>query len=197
LRKKKVPSYPFPSRNAAYPHIEDIIFVAGKPLDSDQYAAMHLRANAGEARFLRYQYVSIEQDLERAYAAVCPCEQNAQTFSFRFAEIIRFAAGVFETWCKTLYSRFYEFDKSRQRLDIYNRNDILDKPSRIFRPYFTFPDFPARRVEGRPGVLPSRPRIMTPAAGHEKPSPCGEGKVGGKWGSCSRTGRMVCPASYR
>jgi hypothetical protein len=77
------------------------------------------RAQGDEARGLRLQYLSIEGELERAYRAVAPCAQNAATFSYTFADIIRSAAGAFEVISKALCARFHELDPM-SKLDVYN-----------------------------------------------------------------------------
>jgi hypothetical protein len=119
---KTAPAFPFPTRNSAFPQVEDVIFVdLRQDFTSPETLAtirrMYARSCAEEARSLRLQYLTVEEELERAYRYVTPTEQNALTFSFKFADIIRGAANVYELLSKVLYARFYN---STDRLDIFN-----------------------------------------------------------------------------
>jgi len=115
-----VPSYPFRPRNPAYPTTESILIdetFTAYPRHSPEHQAAFDRANSDEARRLRLQYLSIEEELDRAFRYVSPCEHNANTFSFKFAETIRSAANMYEILSKDLYSKFYN---SNDSLNIYN-----------------------------------------------------------------------------
>lgn len=173
--KAKVPTFPFPPSNPAYTQLSDVVYVAGEKGDSPLYHRMHRRAVSDEARFLRHQYVSIEEELERAYRAVCPCEQNAGTFSFKFAEVIRSAAGAYEVFCKTLHARFHTFDEAREKLDVYNYL-ALDR----------FLDLSGKRVAHLLALdqFPGLPELTCPfvaVAAWDRASPVGEAHVPGWW----------------
>jgi hypothetical protein len=101
-----VPSYPFPARNPAYPNDEDVIYTA-RESSTDLYCRAFERAQGEEARLHRLRYLSIEEELERAYRYVLPCEENCSACSLKFAEVIRSAANAYEIFCKSLYARFY------------------------------------------------------------------------------------------
>lgn len=103
-------SFPFPARNAAYPNKEDILndpTFAAYPRRSPAHKAAYDRARSDEAKAFRLQYLSVEEELDRALRYVSPCDHNANTFSFKFADIIRSAANMFEILSKTLYAKFY------------------------------------------------------------------------------------------
>jgi hypothetical protein len=70
-----------------------------------------------EARRARLQYLTIEEELERAYRYVAPCEQNARAFSYKFAEVIGSGARAYEVRCKKLYAEFYN---GGDKPDVFN-----------------------------------------------------------------------------
>jgi hypothetical protein len=77
------------------------VFTAGFAVGSPEYRAMYERAQCGDdAKRWRFQYLSIEDQLERALRYVDPCDENAEVFSIKFAEIIRSAANAFEIMAK-------------------------------------------------------------------------------------------------
>src|SRR5438309_8522811 len=81
------------------------------------YASMYDRSNGDEAKLLRFQYLSLEEELERSFQYVSPSLENAGAYSIKFADIIRAAAGTYEVFCRTLYARFYNESDS---INIFN-----------------------------------------------------------------------------
>jgi hypothetical protein len=112
-----VVSYPFPARNPAYPDLHQIIFTDGIPTNNHVYGAMYSRAQGDGAKTWRFQYLGIEEELERAFRFVSPCDDNAAVFSLKFAEIIRSAANAYEILAKELYAKFYN---DADQLNIFN-----------------------------------------------------------------------------
>src|SRR5437868_331873 len=102
-----VATYPFPARNASYPHDWDIISDDRSLPTTPEFRAAYGRAHSEDARLQRLRYLTIEEELERAYRYVTPAEENATAFSFKFAEIIRAAANAYEIFSRTLYAKFY------------------------------------------------------------------------------------------
>jgi hypothetical protein len=107
MAKSTAPSYPFPARNPSFPAVGDIIYTPDVDPEERMYRSLFDRAKSQDARQLRLQYLCIEEELERAYQYVSPCEANGGSFSHKFAEVIRSASNAYETQCRSLYSRFY------------------------------------------------------------------------------------------
>ncbi len=106
-----IPSHPFPVRNPAFMDPGAILDVPDQqglqqPTDTGQLAA-YTRSRSPEAKTHRLQYLTIEESLDESFRYVSPCDANADTFSFKFAEIIRSAANMYELVSKHLYRRFY------------------------------------------------------------------------------------------
>lgn len=99
--------YPFPARNPA----QQVLPCAVPSTPGLQYydlpGIVDRVHGADDARRARLQYLTIEEELERAYRYVTPCGANADAFSFKFAEIIRSAANAYEVQCKRLYATVY------------------------------------------------------------------------------------------
>jgi hypothetical protein len=91
-----IPSYPFPAQSAM--PIHDIICPESASAVHDHRA--YRRSQGEEARLHRLRYISIEEELERAFHYVSPSEENGQAFSLKFAEIIRAAANAYEIFCR-------------------------------------------------------------------------------------------------
>jgi hypothetical protein len=108
-----VKSYPFPTRSST--PVEKII--CRPPLGVMVDPGAYRRAQQEGARLHRLRYLSIEEELERAYRYVSPSEENGNTFSLKFAEIIRAAANAYEIFCKTLYASLYN---DLDELNIFN-----------------------------------------------------------------------------
>jgi hypothetical protein len=85
----KTPPYPFPTRNATYPHDHQILYDGGLAHTEPEYRPMYDRSQGSEARLARFQYLVIEEELERSFRFVSPSEDNADDYSLKFAEIIR------------------------------------------------------------------------------------------------------------
>jgi hypothetical protein len=68
---------------------------------------MYERAQGAEARLARFQYLGIEEELERSFRYVSPSDDNANVYSLKFAEIIRAAANAYEIAARSLYAKFY------------------------------------------------------------------------------------------
>jgi hypothetical protein len=119
------PSYPFPPRNPqhprdeaiVWPHVEGVSYAQVYKHDPATHRALFDRAHGDEARLIRLQYLGIEEELELAFRYVIPAADNAGTYSFKFAEIIRAAANAYEILCKSLYARFYN---DQDELNIFN-----------------------------------------------------------------------------
>lgn len=78
---------------------------------------MFERAEGDEAKTWRFQYVAIEEELEQSFRFVHPTDDNLNTYSIKYAEIIRSAANAFEILARELYARFYN---DTDALNIYN-----------------------------------------------------------------------------
>ena len=100
---KPTPSYPFPAPSGT--PIGQIICPDSVAALTD-YAAYN-RSQGEEARLQRLRYLSIEEELERAYRYVSPSADNGKTFSLKFAEIVRAAANAYEIISRTSYARLY------------------------------------------------------------------------------------------
>jgi hypothetical protein len=110
-------SYPFPTRNPAFPQDHNIIFPSKAQVKSAEYVAAYGRSLSEEARTNRLRYINIEEELERAYRYVSPADANGKTFSLKFAEIIRSAANAYELMSRVLYLRFYN---DTDEINIFN-----------------------------------------------------------------------------
>jgi hypothetical protein len=102
-----IPSHPFPARNPSYPHDHQIIYVGSLSDTAPEYRPMYERSQGAEARLSRFQYLGIEEELERAFRFISPCDDNAEAYSLKFAEIIRATANAYEIAARALYAKFY------------------------------------------------------------------------------------------
>lgn len=105
MKNKPVPSFPFPERNSSYP--DHLIYFIENPAESSIFTAMFQRSQSEEARHARFQYMSIESELETSFHYVSPTNDNAKAYSIKFANIIRMAANFYEILAKDLYVKFY------------------------------------------------------------------------------------------
>jgi hypothetical protein len=96
---------------------EDIFFVREKDGWPDYRNVLYNRALSLEARAFKFQYLSMEEELGRAFQYVTPVESNASAHSVKFAEIIRTAANTFEMLARTTYGRLYS---PEHKIDIHN-----------------------------------------------------------------------------
>ncbi len=156
MAKKKTgkgPSaYAFPARNPAYPKAHDILDTDGFSPGRAEYRAMYERAHGGDGNTWRFQYVTIEEELERALRYVDPCEENAGVFSIKFAEIIRAAANAYEIMAKELDAKFYA-RKGNIKLSIY---DYLALDVHLNLAIQTVTHFSAQ------GTFPQHPEVCQP-----------------------------------
>ena len=145
-----VASYPFPARNAAYPDMHQIVFTDGFAPHDAVYAAMYNRAQGDDAKTWRFQYLGIEEELERSFRYVFPADDNADVFSLKFAEIIRAAANAYEILAKDLYARLYN---DQDQLNIYNYlalDAYLDLQAQNVTQLAAVGSFPGHAEVGRP-----------------------------------------------
>src|SRR5262245_4663955 len=112
-----VASYPFPTRNASLPNPQDIVFTDGFGPPLREYRAMYDRSQGNDAKLSRFQYIGIEEELERSFRYVSPSDDNADAYSLKFAEIIRSAANAYEIMARSLYSKFYN---NTDKINIFN-----------------------------------------------------------------------------
>jgi hypothetical protein len=111
-------AYSFSARNPVYSNAHDILFTDGFSPGSTEYRRMYERAHRGDdAKRWRFQYLAIEEELERAMRYVDPCDENAGVFSIKFAEIIRGAANAYEIMAKELDAKFYS---GKRHINIYD-----------------------------------------------------------------------------
>src|SRR5438067_252818 len=103
----KTPSYPFPTRNTTYPYDHQILYDSTLAHTAPEYRAMYERSQGKDARLARFQYLGIEEELERSFHYVSPSDDNADAYSLKFAEIIRAAANAYEIAARALYAKFY------------------------------------------------------------------------------------------
>jgi hypothetical protein len=89
-------SYSFAARNAKFPHDDDILHNPLWKPGTPEYQKGYDRAQGEDAKSQRLRYLSIEEELERAYRYVFPSEENAAVFSLKFAEVIRAAGNAYE-----------------------------------------------------------------------------------------------------
>src|ERR1700730_16174063 len=107
---KAIASHPFPNRNLAYTHLSEIVYSRNCSLDSPEYKAMYERSQGDKAKLWRLRYLGVEEELERAFRYVNPSDENAGTFSIKFAEIILSTCNAYELLTKDLYAKFYNGD---------------------------------------------------------------------------------------
>ena len=137
--------FPFPARNPNYPANTDIFFVPNQPTDGPDYKKLYERSERPEARLQRIRYLLIEEELETAYRYVSPEEENAKSFSLKFAEIIRAAANAYEILCRGLYEKFYN---NADDLNIFNylaldvHLNLVNNRVQNIMSIGTFPNFP-------------------------------------------------------
>lgn len=110
-------TYSFASRNPKYPNACDIVWTEGFAPTTPEYKSMYARAQGDDAKRWRFQYIGIEEELERSLRYVDACDENADVFSLKFAEIIRAAANAFEIMSKELYAKFYN---DTDKIDIHD-----------------------------------------------------------------------------
>ena len=67
-------SFPLPQRNPNFLAVHDVIFVDGMPVNGPEYEAMYHRSRDEHARIFRFQYLAVEEELERAFRYVSPCD---------------------------------------------------------------------------------------------------------------------------
>src|ERR1700722_11173547 len=101
------PPHPFPIRNPSYPHDYQIVYTDGFDHTKPEYRSMYKRSQDTNARLARFQYLGIEEELERSFRYVSPIDDNANAYSLKFAEIIRSAANAYEIVARALYAKFY------------------------------------------------------------------------------------------
>lgn len=99
--------FPFPTRNSTYLYDHKIIYVDSLDHTAPEYRPMYERSQGTDARLARFQYLGIEEELERAFRFVSPSDDNADAYSLKFAEIIRAAANAYEIAARALYAKFY------------------------------------------------------------------------------------------
>lgn len=99
--------FQFPKRNPSFQKDHEILFINGFAPETEEYGAMYERSHGDEAKKWRFQYLVIEEELERALRYVDPCDENANVFSLKFAEIIRSASNAYEIMMRDLYSKLF------------------------------------------------------------------------------------------
>jgi hypothetical protein len=104
---KTLPPYPFPSRNPAFPNEYDVIWDRHKADLAPHEEIFNKRRYGREALLYKAQYFSLEEMLLQAFEFVAPDSSNANTYSIKFATIIKDSCNVFEVICRDLYSKFY------------------------------------------------------------------------------------------
>jgi hypothetical protein len=147
-----VASFPFPPRNPAHPNIHEILYVHGVPAYDPVYLGMYNRAQGDEARGWRFRYLGIEQELERAFQYVTPCDENAGAFSHKLADIIRSAANAYEIIAKELYAKLYN---ASDTLNIFNYLALdlyLQQAAQKIDQLAAIGDFPNHPEVGQPFV---------------------------------------------
>jgi len=164
------PAFPLPARTQT-PN-EDIFFVDGHQPSSPAYRRMYDRAQGDGARLWRLQYLGIEEELERAFRYVTPCGENAKTFSFKFAEVIRGAGNAYEILCRELDGKLFGAGND---LNIYNYLAL----------YIFLKLAPKRVVQALAvGTFPSHPEVIQPfikLVPWDRASPVLEGHVPDWW----------------
>src|SRR5438067_1623837 len=65
---KPVPSYPFPQRSPL--KHSDVLYSNIDPSHTEIYQAMYARSQGDEAKLWRFQYMGIEEELERSFRFV-------------------------------------------------------------------------------------------------------------------------------
>jgi len=147
---RPVPSFPFPQRSNAM--IWEILYSDFHPTHTQPYQAMYARSQGDEAKLWRFQYMGIEEELERSFRYVHPSDDNAGCFSLRFAEIIRSAANAYEILAKELYAK------------LYNRIDKLNVFNYLALDLFlTLTDQRVTQLAGV-GTFPTHPEVTRPFA---------------------------------
>jgi hypothetical protein len=143
-------AYSFPTRNPKYPNDRDIVYTDGFAPTNPECKVMYERAQSDDAKKWRFQYVGIEEELERSMRYVDPCDENAAVFSLKFAEIIRAAANAYEIMARDLYARFYN---GKDKIDIH---DYLALEKHLDFAKQTVTHFAAQ------GSFPSHPEVCQP-----------------------------------
>jgi hypothetical protein len=104
---KMTPPHPFPPRNPSYPLDHQILYTDGIIHTAPEYQSMYEQSQYTDARLARFQYLGIEEELERSFRFVSPSDDNANAYSLKFAEIVRSAANAYEIAARALYAKFY------------------------------------------------------------------------------------------
>jgi hypothetical protein len=145
-----VASYPFPARNTSYRHDHEILYDGGLAPNSPEYKAMYERSWGAEAKLARFQYLGIEEELERSFRFVNPSDDNADAYSLKFAEIIRAAANAYEIKARELYARFHN---NTDTINIFNYlalDRFLQLSDQTVSHFAALDDFPQHREVCRP-----------------------------------------------
>jgi hypothetical protein len=149
----KTRSHPFPARNANYPNDHQIIYDGSFAHTAPEYRNLYERSQGTEARLARFQYLGIEEELERSFRFVSPSDDNADTYSLKFAEIIRTAANAYEIATRSLYAKFYN---DSDEINIFNYlalDRFLHLSDQTVSHFAAFGDFPSHTEVCRPFTL--------------------------------------------
>lgn len=115
---KKVSHFPFPKRNSKVAEHE--IFYAIAKKEEYEYINYWYKKNTSVSSIsIANQFFSIEAILLDSFEFVLPVYSNANTYSVKFATIIRESCNLFEIISRKLYTQFFEVSSS-DKLDIYN-----------------------------------------------------------------------------
>jgi hypothetical protein len=148
----KVRVFPFPPRNPAYTHVHEILFDGGLSHTAPEYRLMYERSQGTEARLVRFQYLGIEEELERSLRYVSPSDDNADVYSLKFAEIIRSAANTYEIVGRALYVKFYNDTDEINIFHLLGLEHYLELSDQTVSHYAALGQFPNHPEVCRPFV---------------------------------------------
>jgi hypothetical protein len=168
----KTPPHPFPARSANYPNEHQIIYDGSFAHTTPEYRTMYERSQGPEARLARFQYLGIEEELERSFRFVSPSDDNANAYSLKFAEIIRAAANAYEIAARSLYAKFYNDSDEINILNYLALDRFVQLSDQTVSHFAALGDFPSHPEVCRP---------FTQLGGWDRNSPVLPAYVPGWW----------------
>jgi hypothetical protein len=137
-------------RNATCPHDHQILYDGSLAHTAPEYGAMYERSQGKDARLARFQYLGIEEELERSFRYVSPSDENADAYSLKFAEIIRAAANAYEIAARALYAKFYNDTDDINIFNYLALDRFLHLSDQTVSHFAALGDFPAHPEVRRP-----------------------------------------------
>lgn len=146
-----VQSFPFP---AQHPNLDlrDVLYIPITGTNPQFLGHYFQRALSEQAKILKSQYFTIEEELARSFLFISPSDSNGIAYSIKFAEIIRAAANAYEIICRSVYEQIYV---APYDINIFNYLALDEKAgfsNLIARSLATLDDFPTYQEVKRPFI---------------------------------------------